>query len=93
MPDFIKFERKSIKGSSVHIWSPVSLSSGYLEEKFLIESGDILDPNQQAKLGLFKQKMMKDMKGKMKKRKSRRKIKERKKQQLKIQKVQTKAIL
>ena len=39
-----------------------------LEEKFLIESGDILDPNQQAKLGLFKQKMMKDMKGKMKKR-------------------------
>ena len=27
------------------------------EEKFLIESGDILDPHQQAKLGLFKQKM------------------------------------
>ncbi len=50
-----------------------------LEEKFLIESGDILDPNQQAKLGLFKQKMMKDMKGKMKKRQKRRGMKEGKK--------------
>ena len=39
-----------------------------LEEKFLLESGKILDPNQQAKLGLFKHKMMKNMKGKMKKR-------------------------
>jgi hypothetical protein len=39
-----------------------------LEEKFLLESGEILDPNQQAKLGLFKHKMMKNMKGKMKKR-------------------------
>ena len=47
-----------------------------LEEKFLIESGDILDPNQQAKLGLFKQKMMKDMKGKMKKRHKRRTVKD-----------------
>ena len=50
-----------------------------LEEKFLIESGDILDPNQQAKLGLFKQKMMKDMKGKMKKRHKRRTVKDEKK--------------
>ena len=50
-----------------------------LEEKFLIESGDILDPNQQAKLGLFKQKMMKDMKGKMKKRHKRRGMKDGKK--------------
>ena len=50
-----------------------------LEEKFLIESGDILDPNQQAKLGLFKQKMMKDMKGKMKKRHKRRVLKDEKK--------------
>ena len=41
-----------------------------LEEKFLLESGKILDPNQQAKLGLFKHKMMKNMKGKMKKRRA-----------------------
>ena len=50
-----------------------------LEEKFLIESGDILNPNQQAKLGLFKQKMMKDMKGKMKKRHKRRAMGDKKK--------------
>ena len=50
-----------------------------LEEKFLIDSGDILNPNQQAKLGLFKQKMMKDMKGKMKKRHKRRAMKDGKK--------------
>mgnify|MGYP001316511054 FL=1 len=37
-----------------------------LEEKFLINSGDILNPVQQAKLGVFKHKMMKDLKGKMK---------------------------
>ena len=37
-----------------------------LEEKFLISSGDILNPVQQAKLGVFKHKMMKDLKGKMK---------------------------
>ena len=44
------------------------------EEKFLIESGKILDPNQQAKLGTFKLKMMRDMKGKMKKRDKRKKF-------------------
>ena len=37
-----------------------------LEENFLINSGDILNPVQQAKLGVFKHKMMKDLKGKMK---------------------------
>ena len=37
-----------------------------LEEKFIINSGDILNPVQQAKLGVFKHKMMKDLKGKMK---------------------------
>lgn len=41
-----------------------------LEEKFLINSGDILNPVQQAKLGLFKHKMMKDLKGKMKNKRS-----------------------
>ena len=50
-----------------------------LEEKFLLESGEILDPNQQAKLGLFKHKMMKNMKGKMKKRQKRRGMKDAKK--------------
>jgi len=50
-----------------------------LEEKFLLESGDILNPNQQAKLGLFKHKMMKNMKGKMKKRHKRRGMREDKK--------------
>jgi len=50
-----------------------------LEEKFLLESGKILDPNQQAKLGLFKHKMMKNMKGKMKKRQKRRGMKDGKK--------------
>ena len=50
-----------------------------LEEKFLLESGEILDPNQQAKLGLFKHKMMKNMKGKMKKRQKRRGMKDGKK--------------
>ena len=43
-----------------------------LEEKFLLESGNILNPNQQAKLGLFKGKMMRNMKGQMKKRQKRR---------------------
>ena len=37
-----------------------------LEENFLIDSGNILTPVQQAKLGVFKHKMMKDLKGKMK---------------------------
>ena len=37
-----------------------------LEEKFLINSGDILNPLQQAKLGVFKHKIMKDLKGKIK---------------------------
>lgn len=41
-----------------------------LEEKFLINSGDILNPVQQAKLGVFKHKMMKDLKGKMKNKRS-----------------------
>ena len=41
-----------------------------LEEKFLINSGDILNPLQQAKLGVFKHKMMKDLKGKMKNKRS-----------------------
>ena len=50
-----------------------------LEERFLIESGEILNPNQQAKLGLFKHKMMKNMKGKMKKRQKRRGMKDGKK--------------
>ena len=43
-----------------------------LEEKFLISSGDILNPVQQAKLGVFKHKMMKDLKGKMKNKRSER---------------------
>tara|TARA_Y100001970_G_C14059284_1_gene763305 strand:+ start:145 stop:708 length:564 start_codon:yes stop_codon:yes gene_type:complete len=43
-----------------------------LEEKFLLNSGDILNPKQQAKLGLFKSKMMRNMKGKMKKKQKRR---------------------
>jgi hypothetical protein len=50
-----------------------------LEERFLIESGEILNPNQQAKLGLFKHKMMKNVKGKMKKRQKRRGMKDGKK--------------
>ena len=41
-----------------------------LEEKFLINSGEILNPVQQAKLGVFKHKMMKDLKGKMKNKRS-----------------------
>ena len=41
-----------------------------LEEKFIINSGDILNPVQQAKLGVFKHKMMKDLKGKMKNKRS-----------------------
>jgi len=41
-----------------------------LEEKFLINSGDILNPVQQAKLGVFKHKMMKYLKGKMKNKRS-----------------------
>ena len=41
-----------------------------LEEKFLINSGDILNPVQQAKLGVFKHKMMKDLKGRMKNKRS-----------------------
>ena len=41
-----------------------------LEENFLINSGDILNPLQQAKLGVFKHKMMKDLKGKMKNKRS-----------------------
>ena len=41
-----------------------------LEEKFLINSGDILNPLQQAKLGVFKHKMMKDLKSKMKNKRS-----------------------
>ena len=41
-----------------------------LEENFLIDSGDILTPVQQAKLGVFKHKMMKDLKGKMKNKRS-----------------------
>ena len=50
-----------------------------LEEKFLLESGDILNPNQQAKLGLFKGKMMRNMKGQMKKRQKRRGMRDGKK--------------
>ena len=42
-----------------------------LEEKFLINSAKVLNPNQQAKLGLFKNKMMRNMKGKMKDKRSR----------------------
>ena len=38
-----------------------------LEDKFIINTDDILDPSQQAKLGTFKNKMMRDMRGKMKK--------------------------
>ena len=41
-----------------------------LEEKFLINTDDILNPVQQAKLGVFKHKMMKDLKGKMKNKRS-----------------------
>ena len=41
-----------------------------LEEKFIINSGDILNPVQQAKLGVFKYKMIKDLKGKMKNKRS-----------------------
>ena len=50
-----------------------------LEEKFLLQSGEILDPNQQAKLGLFKHKMMRNMKGQMKKRQKRRGMRDGKK--------------
>ena len=42
-----------------------------LEESFLINSAKVLSPNQQAKLGLFKNKMMRNMKGKMKDKRSR----------------------
>ena len=50
-----------------------------LEENFLLKSGDILNPNQQAKLGLFKVKMMRNMKGQMKKRQKRRGMRDEKK--------------
>ena len=50
-----------------------------LEENFLLKSGDILNPNQQAKLGLFKGKMMRNMKGQMKKRQKRRGMRDNKK--------------
>ena len=42
-----------------------------LEESFLINSSNVLNPNQQAKLGLFKNKMMRNMKGKIKEKRSR----------------------
>ena len=42
-----------------------------LEESFLINSAKVLNPNQQAKLGLFKNKIMRNMKGKMKEKRSR----------------------
>ena len=42
-----------------------------LEENFLIKSGDILNPEQQAKLGIFKYKMMRELKGGINKKRSR----------------------
>lgn len=42
-----------------------------IEEGFLIKSGEILNPKQQAKLGIFKHKMMRELKGGMKKKRSR----------------------
>ena len=41
------------------------------EEDFFIKSGDILNPEQQAKLGIFKHKMMRELKSGMKKKRSR----------------------
>ena len=41
------------------------------EEDFLIKSGDILNPEQQAKLGIFKHKMIRELKGGMNKKLSR----------------------
>ena len=41
------------------------------EEDFLIKSGDILNPEQQAKLGIFKYKMMHELKGGLNKKRSR----------------------
>ena len=42
-----------------------------LEDNFLIKSGDILNPEQQAKLGIFKYKMMRELKGGINKKRSR----------------------
>ena len=41
------------------------------EEDFLIKSGDILNPKQQAKLGIFKHKMLRELKGGINKKRSR----------------------
>ncbi|MBH10310.1 MAG: hypothetical protein CMG74_08175 [Candidatus Marinimicrobia bacterium] len=48
------------------------------EEKFILGLDDLLDTNQLAKLGMFKQKMMRDMGGEMKKMGKRKEKKNRK---------------
>ena len=74
----LKLNMKNSKLTSSEVSSIIKETSSLkrkmsdLEEKFLINSGDILNPVQQAKLGVFKHKMMKDLKGKMKNKRSER---------------------
>ena len=63
-------QNKKLSGSEVNKIikesSSLKRKMADLEESFLINSAKVLNPNQQAKLGLFKNKMMRNMKGKMK---------------------------
>ena len=66
MKDKKKLERKEVK-NILNKSSSLRNKIAELEDKFIINTDDILDPSQQAKLGTFKNKMMRDMRGKMKK--------------------------
>ena len=76
LADSLKLNMKNSKLTSSEVNRIIKETSSLkrkmsdLEEKFLINSGDILNPVQQAKLGVFKHKMMKDLKGKMKNKRS-----------------------
>ena len=66
MKDKKKLERKEVK-NILNESSSLRNKIAELEDKFIINTDDILDPSQQAKLGTFKNKMMRDVRGKMKK--------------------------
>ena len=66
MKDKKKLERIEVK-NILNESSSLRKKIAELEDKFIINTDDILDPSQQAKLGTFKNKMMRDVRGKMKK--------------------------
>ena len=70
MKDKKKLGRKEVKGI-LNESSSIRKKIVELEDKFILNTDDILDPSQQAKLGTFKNKMMRDMRGKMKQRSER----------------------